>query len=203
MLSALILIACVAAGVHAEVPRLGFVGIVRDGVGGVEGLGGPIAMALSPDGAHAYVAGAPDSTLTVLQRDPRTGTLSFVGKKVNGVGGVIGLGGPAGPRAVDVSPDGRHVYAAGAADGGVAVFARDAGTGTLTFVEAERDGIGGVEGLGGAWSVTTSPDGRHLYVASYADQAVAAFARDANTGRLAFIEAQVNGIAGITGLDDP
>jgi DNA-binding beta-propeller fold protein YncE len=203
LLGALLLLECCAVSVRAEVPRLGFLGVVRNGVGAAEGLGGPVAMALSPDGAHAYVASGPDSALTVLRREPRTGALSFVEHHVNGVGGITGLGVPTGPRAVDVSPDGGHVYVAAAADGAVAVFRRDATSGTLAFVEAKRDGVDGVQGLGGAWSVAVSPDGRHLYAAAFADQAVSVFARDATTGALRFVEAQVNGAGGIVGLDDP
>ena len=77
-LVALVLISCLAGRVEAEVRRLGFVGFLQNGAGGVEGLGGPVAMALSPDGAHAYVASGTDSALAVLRRDPRKGTLSFV-----------------------------------------------------------------------------------------------------------------------------
>ena len=202
-LAAFVLVSCLAGRAEAEVRRLGFVGVVQNGINGVAGLGGPVAMALSPDGAHAYVASGADSALVVLRRHPRTGTLSVVESELNGVGGVTGLGVPAGPRAVDVSPDGRHVYVAAAAEGAVAVFHRDASTGTLAFVEAKRGGVDGVDGLIGAWSVAVSPDGRHLYVASFADQAVAAFTRDATTGALTFVEAQVNGIGGVVGLEDP
>jgi DNA-binding beta-propeller fold protein YncE len=198
----LLLISCLAGRAEAQPRRLAFVDVVRNGVGGAEGLGGPVAMALSPDGAHAYVASGRDGALAVLRRDARTGRLSFIEDQVNGVGGVDGLGTPAGPRAVDVSPDGRHVYVA-AAEGAVAVFGRDASTGTLAFVEAKRDGIDGVAGLNGAWSVAVSPDGRHLYTASFADQAVAVFARNATTGALTFVETQVNGIGGVVGLEDP
>jgi 6-phosphogluconolactonase (cycloisomerase 2 family) len=202
-LGALVLLSCLAGGVQVEASRLGFVGIVQNGIGGVDGLGGPIAMAVSPDGVHAYVASEPDSAVVVLRRDAKTGALSFVQRLANGLGGVTGLGVPTGPRAIDVTPDGRHVYVAAAADSAVAVFRRDAGAGTLDFVEAKRDGVDGVDGLNGAWSVAVSPDGRHLYAAGFADQAVAVFARDETTGALRFVEAQFNGSAGVFGLDDP
>jgi hypothetical protein len=76
---------------------------------------------------------------------------------------------------VPLSPDGAHVYAAGWNDDAVAVFARDAGTGALTFIEAQRDGVGGVDGLDGAFSVTLSPDGAHVYAAGQNDNAVVVF----------------------------
>ncbi len=91
----------------------------------------------------------------------------------DGVGGVDGL---FGARSVTVSPDGAHVYAAGVSDDAVAVFSRDPGTGALTFVEGLRDGGDGVAGLFGAFSVTVSPDGAHVYAAGQFDNAVAVFA---------------------------
>jgi 6-phosphogluconolactonase (cycloisomerase 2 family) len=78
--------------------------------------------------------------------------------------------------AVSVSSDGKHVYVAGADDNAVAVFSRDASTGKLMVVEVEKDGVGGVDGLGGARSVTVSPDGKHVYAAGADDDAVAVFA---------------------------
>src|SRR5262249_27087843 len=128
---------------------------------------------------------------------------SFVQNVTNGAGGIVGLGGPAGPRAVDVSPDGRNVYVAAATDGAVTAFSPDASTRAGAVLEAERDRLDRVGRAAGAWSVVVSPDGRNLYVGSFADQALAVFARDATTGRLAFVEAQKNGVAGIVGLDDP
>jgi len=55
------------------------------------------------------------------------------------------------------------------------VFSRDTATGALTFVGVRQDGVGGVDGLAGAASVTVSPDNRHVYVAGSNDDAVAVF----------------------------
>ena len=43
------------------------------------------------------------------------------------------------------------------------------------------DGVGGVDGLWGAHSVTVSPDGSHLYAAGQLDNAVAVFSRNSTT----------------------
>lgn len=80
-----------------------------------------------------------------------------------------------------MSPDGTHVYTAGDGDA-VAVFSRNATTGELIFVEAKKDGVGGVDGLGNATEVTVSPNGERGYIASEADDAVAEFSRDAASG---------------------
>ena len=89
-------------------------------------------------------------------------TLMFVEAQRNGVAGVDGL---AFASAVAVSPDGAHVYATGFLDNALVAFSRDASTGMLTFVEVQRDGVGGVDGLGRPHSVALSPDGANVYVA--------------------------------------
>src|SRR5690606_34537713 len=58
---------------------------------------------------------------------------------------------------VTISPDGNHVYAGSSLDNAIAVFSRNAGTGELTFVDAERQGVGGVGGLLGVSSVAVAP----------------------------------------------
>ena len=60
----------------------------------------------------------------------------------------------------------------------MAVFSRNSTTGALTFVEVQKDGVGGVDGLNGARSVTVSPDGSHLYAAGLLDHAVAVFSTE-------------------------
>jgi DNA-binding beta-propeller fold protein YncE len=107
--------------------------------------------------------------------DAAPGGLTFVEAEFDGVGGVDGLWEA---RGVTVSPDGQHVYVASQWDHAVAVFSRNPTTGELTFVEAEFDGVGGVDGLAGARRVVVSSDGQHVYVASKDDDAVAAFSRD-------------------------
>ena len=98
-----------------------------------------------------------------------------------------------GALSVTVSPDGKHLYAAGQSDDAVAVFSRDSTTGALTFVEVQRDGVGGVDGLLEAHWVTVSPDGKHLYAAGQLDDAVAVFSRDSTTGALTFVEVHKDG----------
>jgi 6-phosphogluconolactonase (cycloisomerase 2 family) len=123
--------------------------------------------------------------------------LQFVEAEFDGVGGVDGLDGA---RAVVVSPGGEHLYAAAAQDDAVAVFARDPATGELTFVEAELDGVGGVDGLDGAEHLALSPGGETLYVVGLLDGGLAVFSRDGTTGELTFLEAHLDGVAGVNGL---
>jgi 6-phosphogluconolactonase (cycloisomerase 2 family) len=174
-------------GRDAGTGALTFVEAHFDGVGGVDGLEGAYSVAVSPDGGHVYVAARSDVGAAVFSRDGGTGALTFVE-----VGSLYG------GESVTVSPDGAHVYVA--AHGAVAVFGRDAGTGALTYIESQFDGVGGVEGLRGATSVTMSPDGAHLYVAADQDDAVVLFSRDAGTGALTFVEAHFDDVSGVDGL---
>ena len=132
-------------------------------------LWGTLAMAAP----GSQTAAAP---ITVGAADP---VLTFVEFRRDGFGGVDGL---RGAYSVMLSPDGKYLYAAGLDDDAVAVFSRDSTTGVLTFVEVQRDGVGGVDGLLLAQSVTVSPDGKHLYAAGANDDAVAVFSRDSTAG---------------------
>ncbi len=176
---------------------LSFVEVQKEGAGGIEGLEGAVAVEVSPDNRHVYVAGSLEDSVAVFSRDSTTGSLTFVAVYNDGVGGVEGIGGAS---AIAFSPDGRHLYVTGYYGDTLALFDRDSATGELTFIEAYYDGVGGVDGLGGACGVTMSPDGEHVYVAGEFDDAVALFARDGATGRLTFTEAVFDGIGGVAGL---
>ena len=177
---------------------LAFVEVVKDGVGGVDGLNGAVWVTVSPDGKHVYTAGEVDNAVALFSRNSTTGALTFVEIHKDGVGGVDGL---AVVRSVTVSPDGDHVYAAGSADNALAVFSRNSATGALTFVTTSKDGVGGVDGLDSARVVTVSPDGSHVYAAGAVDDAVAVFSRSTTTGALTFVEVHKDGVGGVDGLD--
>jgi 6-phosphogluconolactonase (cycloisomerase 2 family) len=113
---------------------------------------------------------------------------------------VDGVDGLAGSESVAISPDGRNVYVTGDVEHALAVFRRDETTGALSFVETQRDGVGGVDGLAGAEFVTVSPDGRHVYVAGFDENALVLFNRNETTGVLSFVEAQRDGVGGVDGL---
>lgn len=197
--SALVLIALLLAfATPAAATFLDFVEVQKDSEGGVDGLDAANTVAVSPDGRHVYAGSAEDDAVAVFSRDLSTGKLIFVEVERDGVGGVDGLDNVT---AVTVSPDGKHVYAAGNFDDAVAVFSRDAGTGTLTFVEIQQEGVAGVDGLNGVEAVVVSPDGKHVYTAAGFDDAVTLFSRDAGTGKLTFVELQRDSVGGVDGLD--
>lgn len=182
---------------NLQTGALSFVEREKRGENGVDGMLGPWALALSPDGAHVYVAGSSDHSLTVFARNQQSGALSLVETQRDGLNGVDGLHGP---HAVTVSPDGVHVYVAGWADDAVAVFSRNGTTGQLTFVQAVKNGVGGVNGITGPSSIAVSPNGANVYVVGEFDDAVAFFDRDAQTGELTWIGLVQDGVGGVTGL---
>jgi 6-phosphogluconolactonase (cycloisomerase 2 family) len=160
------------------------------------GLTAGAALALSPDARHLFVASGChnfcnicDDALVVFARDPVTGALSFV-QTIREAGSVDLLKGPS---AVAVSPDGAHVYVAVTAGNAVAVFARDATTGRLTFVQVLRGQTFTPNLLPGQLnaprSIAISANGAQVYVACSGLTAeggtVAVLTRDAETGSLA------------------
>lgn len=175
-----------------------------EGTGSVTGLAGSWTATVSPDGLAVYVAARSADSIVHFSRNPANGQLSFVARYQDGSGAIAGLDGVEALYVTD-----RQVYAAGYNDNAIAVFTRDVGTGALTFLEAEVDGVndpsdigGTVNGLAGTGSVALSPDGDHLYATGSGDNAVAVFSRNKDPlspsfGKLSFLEVEIDGV------DDP
>ncbi|HUT14056.1 MAG TPA: beta-propeller fold lactonase family protein, partial [Thermoguttaceae bacterium] len=101
------------------------------------------------------------------------------------------------PHGSAVSPDGRYVYVA---DGGLALYRRDADNGELTFVRQYVNGEDGVAGLAGASIVVVSPDGKNVYVYGSENYTLAVFNRDPATGQLSFLQVFEDNHGGVDGL---
>ncbi len=184
-----------------------------DGIFDVDGLAGVAALAMAPEGDHLYAASYLENGVARFDRNSSTGELTFdnVVRDGDTAGGVVD--GVAGAQGVAISPDGEHVYVAGRGDHALAVFDRDtddAGPtyGDLTFLEAEFEGSGGVEGLEGASSVRVSNDGKFVYSTGFQSDAVTVFARDFNPGspqygHLTFIETRRNSEVDVEGVGRP
>lgn len=163
-----------------------------DLVGSTPIMAGVDGLVLSPDGAELYTVTRQNGTITVLARDASTGLLT----KVQTISALFGAVGTTDARAIVISPDGKHAYVATRAQiagqkDGVSIWARDLGTGTLTYLGQQSEGVGGVSGLDDVTSLLVSTDGLHVYARgrSGADAAIAGFARDATTGALTFLGA--------------
>jgi DNA-binding beta-propeller fold protein YncE len=164
-------------------------GCIRQGRGGGcapgRALGGPAAIAISPDGRNVYVVAAGSDALSVFVRSRRTG-------------GLRQLAGPAGcfsqrpgddcsparalnePTSVAVSPDGERVYVTGRRfPSAVAIFDRGPG-GALNQAEGPAGCVshrGGSDcavarALSGPEEVAVTTDSRHVLVAAARSHAV-------------------------------
>jgi len=154
----------------------------------ITGLNGVWEIVVSPDGNHLYAAAYLDDAVAVFERDPETGTLTFVESYHDGQGSITDL---AGAKGIAISADGAHVYATSVIDDGVVVFSRNTASGELTFQQALADGDslqggGSIDGLNGAHSVAITCDETRVYVAGQLDAAVAVFTRNLNTGLLSY-----------------
>ncbi len=147
----------------ASTGTLTYVGSIKDGVGGADGLNHPQDVAVSPDGQFVYVTSSGDDAISIFARNASTGALSYVGIVRNGENGVSGLDGAS---KLVVTPDGKSVMAGGILDASLVQFDRNATTGALTFVKKLVDGVDGVDKLQQPGSVLVSPDGKSAYVAS-------------------------------------
>jgi YVTN family beta-propeller protein len=103
----------------------------------------PFGVAITPDGAHVYVANYSDNTVSVIAT--ATNTV---------FGGPIPVGN--GPWGVAITPDGAHVYVTNQNDNNVSVI--DTATNTVVGMPIP---VGG-----GPFGITASPDGAHVYVAN-------------------------------------
>ena len=63
---------------------------------------------------------------------------------------------------VALSADGKHAYVTGTADDALSWYERNASTGALTYGGMLKDGVGGVDGLGGIPGVMLSADGKRI-----------------------------------------
>lgn len=157
------------APIEARPAPLSVIQVVRDSA---SGLAGASAIAISPDGQNAYVTSYGGNSVAVFYRDLSINGFRYLGKLVNGVGGVDGIGGAS---AVAVSPDGYSVYVTGETSNALAVFDRSTSIqGMLTFVSALHDGDFGVDGLSAPTGVAVAPSGR-IFVSSAGDNALSAY----------------------------
>lgn len=157
------------------------------------------------DGLFAYAAGTVmgNGAIEAYLRDPVSGALrrleTFVEGDVLESGAMIE--GLQGVRDLELSANGRYLYAAAEASDAIAAFERDAESGLLTPIDLERDGDGGVDGLGGVTELLIEPNGVFLYAAGRLDDAIAVFFVNPSNGQLQYLGQTVQGVDGVDGLN--
>jgi len=114
--------------------------VLKDGVGGVDGLNSASIVKVSPDGLSVYVTGQGDNAIAAFSRDTTTGLLTYRQVLKDGVGGVDGLYIAYG---LAISPDGANVYVTGGYDNAIAMFSRNSATSQLSYMGLLRNGVGG------------------------------------------------------------
>jgi DNA-binding beta-propeller fold protein YncE len=190
-----------AVDTFARDPSTGALTQATDGTGCVVGtalagcttgtqLIGPDALAVSPNGADAYVTSALSNTVTAFARASTTGQLTQLTGTSACVINVLAVGCSLGrqlkdPEGITVSPDGASVYATAFASGALDVFNRNADSGAVTqktrapgcMVAGTVPGCLRGHGLRGASSVAVSPDGRNVYSAAFGSDSIGIFRR--------------------------
>ncbi|MFL5886359.1 MAG: lactonase family protein [Thermoleophilaceae bacterium] len=168
------------------------------------GLDYPRQIVISPDGLNAYTASDFEMAISEFSRDPVTGALRPLPGADNCIKDATAsasytrctqtLPSLNWVYALDVSPDGKNVYAGG--EGGlITSFTRDPANGALRILPGdtgcvkEYDYSGGApcaigNGLDGTSSILVSPDGLNVYGGGFQARAISEFARDPSTGAL-------------------
>jgi DNA-binding beta-propeller fold protein YncE len=151
-----------------------------EGCGVGKALGGPVDLAISPDGRFVYAAASVGDALAILRRDRATGVLTQSLTRRGCISQSGGGGRCMRGRGLDevwgiaLSPDGRNLYAVSSKVNMLSAIARDQTTGRLSqlpgrygcFIRAGGFGCREGRGLTVAVAVTVSPDGRNVYAAS-------------------------------------
>jgi len=152
------------------------------------GLDGASDIAISPDGRSVYVTAFDDDAIVHLRRNRSNGSLRAAGC-IEDEGGVAtgcarSVDGLNGAIAVEVSPNGRHVYTVAYHDSTLLHFKRNPRSGKLVRKSCIDDADlavvddvcpGGAESLSGPQDVALSPDARSLYVPSQLDSGIVTF----------------------------
>jgi 6-phosphogluconolactonase (cycloisomerase 2 family) len=181
--------------------------LVSDGSVSSPGMSQVYGVQYSHDGKNVYYTSHAGDGVVTLSRSNNALSISQVitsgTKHVCGVNPPIfcPIGTLDGARGVAVSPDHQNVYVTGNVSGTLNVFRRLSG-GNLSFAQAITRTINGVNVLGGAARVTTSPDGLHIYVVSISDDSLAVFQRQEN-GHLDFQAVYKDGVGGLNNFDQP
>jgi 6-phosphogluconolactonase (cycloisomerase 2 family) len=133
--------------------------ISADPIAFLDGLDGATDVQVSPDGAHIYVTGYNDNSVAAFQRNALTGFATYLRDYDDDDGSGNGL---LGAFNLDMSADGRYLFATGMNDNALTVFFRLTGSGALNQIQTITQAD-----LSSARGVVAIPDGSAAAVASW------------------------------------
>lgn len=136
---------------------------------------GPRHLAFHPDGRHAWVINELDSTVTAYRYDANTGALTPI-QVLSSLPDTYT--GNSRASEIEVDRSGRFLYASNRGDDSIAVFAIDAATGRLRFLQAAP-----TQGKTPRF-MTSTPDGRFMYALNEDSDTIVALAIDDASGAL-------------------
>ncbi len=149
--------------------------LLKTGTARLEPGTGPRHAAIPAGLPYVYVAGELDSYVNVLRMDKETGALESV-QRISGL--PEEFAGTSWAADIHLSPDGRFLYMSNRGHDSIAVFAVNAGDGTLTA--AGHCPTGGRTPR----NFAISPDGSWLLAANQESGTIHSFRRDADSGKL-------------------
>ena len=125
-------------------------------IGVIDGFDGPSGMAITPNGAYAYVNnyGGPEGV-----GSGNGTTVSVVNLNTNAITATIHVG--LAPAALAITPNGNYVYVANYVDG-------NTGTGTVSIIKTSNNSLlGTIPGFDGPFDIAITPDGKYAYVTNF------------------------------------
>ena len=170
--------------------------VYRNSDPGIGGLRRARFVTVSDDGKLLFVTSAESNALSVWRVNASSGTLQQTVVYQDGTGGIDGLGG-----ALRVAGRGDLLFVTAQDDDALSTWRVNASSGTLTQIQLYRDGVRGIDGLGGAEDVAISGDGDLLFVTGGDDDALSVWRVNAEAGTLIQVDLHLDGERGIDGLD--
>ncbi len=98
---------------------------------------------------------------------------------------------------LEISKDGKYLYASAYASGAISIFSRDQTTGELSLMEAVVD----KDNLLGMTDMKVSPNGLYALASAFHSRAAVLYKREPATGKLTQISVAKDAVGGVTGLE--
>ena len=170
--------------------------VYRNSDPGISGLELARFVTVSDDGKLLFVTSAESNALSVWRVNASSGTLQQTVVYRDGAGGIDGLDGADG-----IAVSGDLLFVAAQDDDALSVWRVNREEGTLTQIQLYREGVRGIDGLGGAEDIAISGAGNLLFVTGGDDGALSVWRVNREEGTLIQVDLHLDGERGIDGLD--